>query len=43
MNYVVIRLTGQDVKEENNLELVKTPQFDFASKMYKDVVSDYKV
>ena len=42
MNYVVIRLTGQDVKEdtskkkdvkeENNLELVKTPH----------EVSDYK-
>lgn len=38
----VIRFTGQNIKEENNLELVKTPQSDFASKMYKDVVSDYE-
>ncbi|KAK9990598.1 hypothetical protein SO802_025583 [Lithocarpus litseifolius] len=41
VNYVVIRLTGQDVKEENNLELVKTPQFDFASKMYKDASPNF--
>lgn len=38
----VIRFTGQNIKEENNLELVKTPQSDSASKMYKDVVSDYE-
>ena len=29
-------------KKKMTLEPVKTPQFDFASKIYKDVVSDYK-